>query len=282
MNGVILGDGPLGRAIAAALVERGDDARVLGRPARRTHAARDVSEADVAFDASRGDAVRGNVDALLAAGVRRIVIATTAWDADRAFVAAALAETGVAAVAAPNLSLGVALFGRLVDAAVDLYGSLPGFDPYLVEWHRRGKADRPSGTARQLAGRIVARHPRIRTIAEAPGAGPSSPDALEVIGVRAGANPGSHLVGFDAPGETIELRCTARDRTAYAAGALAAADWLRTSRRAPGLHTFDEVVDAMGLVGRSLPPSLRETALGGLATTPCGRDMASRAAGHAG
>jgi len=40
---------------------------------------------------------------------------------------------------------------------------------------------------------------------------------------------------------------------------------------------FDEVVDAMGLVGRSLPPSLRETALGGLAITPAGRDMAARA-----
>ena len=36
-----------------------------------------------------------------------------------------------------------------------------------------------------------------------------------------------HLVGFDAAGETVELRLTARDRSAYAAGILAAADWLR-------------------------------------------------------
>ncbi len=243
MDGVILGDGPLGRAIAAALVERGDRARVLGRPAAGIHAARDLAGADVAFEASRGEAVARNVDALLAAGVRRIVIGTTAWDGDRGAVADALAAAGASAVAAPNLSLGVALFGRLVDAAVDLYGSVPGFDPYLVEWHRRGKADRPSGTARQLAARIVARHPRVRRIETDPGAGPSSPDALEVVGIRAGANPGSHLVGFDAPGETIELRCTARDRTAYAAGALAAADWLRAAPRAPGLHGFDAVVD---------------------------------------
>ncbi|MBN2846841.1 MAG: hypothetical protein JXP72_00100, partial [Coriobacteriia bacterium] len=40
---------------------------------------------------------------------------------------------------------------------------------------------------------------------------------------------------------------------------------------------FDEVVHAMGQVGRSLPPSLRETALGGLAATPTGRSLGDRA-----
>jgi dihydrodipicolinate reductase len=52
-----------------------------------------------------------------------------------------------------------------------------------------------------------------------------------------------HLVGFDAPGETIELRLTARDRSAYAAGALAAAAWLSAAPRQAGSHPFDAVVD---------------------------------------
>ncbi len=30
----------------------------------------------------------------------------------------------------------------------------------------------------------------------------------------------------------------------------------------------DEVIDAMGQIGRSIPPSLRETSRGGLAVTP--------------
>ncbi|RQD69487.1 MAG: L-serine ammonia-lyase, iron-sulfur-dependent, subunit alpha [Tindallia sp. MSAO_Bac2] len=38
----------------------------------------------------------------------------------------------------------------------------------------------------------------------------------------------------------------------------------------PSLIPFDEVVEAMGHVGRSLPESLRETALGGVAATPTG------------
>lgn len=249
MRTVILGDGGLGRAFAAALRDRGDEAVLLGRPSAAMHDPATLAGAVVAFEASRGEAVLSNLASLLDAGVRTVVIGTTAWDADRDRAQALLLEAGAAAVAAPNLSLGVALFGRLVDAAVALYGSVPAFDPYLVEWHRRGKADRPSGTARALAARIVAAHPRVREVAEPDRlGGASAPDTLEVIGVRAGANPGSHLVGFDAPGETIELRCTARDRTAYAAGALAAADWLLTGPRQPGLHSFDEVVDDLLLV----------------------------------
>ena len=54
-----------------------------------------------------------------------------------------------------------------------------------------------------------------------------------------------HLVGFDAPGETIELRLTARDRSAYAAGALAAADWLTRTPRPAGFHRFDAVVEEL-------------------------------------
>jgi 4-hydroxy-tetrahydrodipicolinate reductase len=232
MDTIILGDGGLGRAIEAAFLARGDAARVLGRPATGRHDPATLAPADVVIEASRGEAVRGNVDAALEAGVRRLVIATTGWETDRPHVETALRSAGAAAVVAPNLSLGAALFFRLVDAAAALYGRVDGFDPFLVEWHRRTKRDRPSGTARELISRLAS-------------ATATSPDDVEVAVVRAGASPGMHLVGFDAPGETIELRITARDRSAYAAGALAAADWLVTAPREPGAHSFDPVVDAL-------------------------------------
>jgi dihydrodipicolinate reductase len=54
-----------------------------------------------------------------------------------------------------------------------------------------------------------------------------------------------HLVGFDADGETVELRITARDRSAYAAGILVSADWLRRAPRTPGIHEFELVVDEL-------------------------------------
>jgi hypothetical protein len=64
-----------------------------------------------------------------------------------------------------------------------------------------------------------------------------------------------HVVGFDASGESIELRITARDRSAYVAGALLAADWLQsTPDRPTGIVRFDSVVKRV-LEGPSSAPS---------------------------
>lgn len=239
-NTIILGDGGLGRAIEAAFRARnrgdttGNPVRVVGRPSGGRHDPRDFGDVDLVVEASRPDAVVGNLEAGLEAGARRAIIATTGWDADRVAVESLLAGRGATAVVAPNFSLGVVLFGRLVEAAVELFGPLEAFDPYLLEWHRRAKPDRPSGTAIDLTRRIVAAHPRL-----------SSDTDLEVVSIRAGASPGMHVVGFDAPGETLELRLTARDRSAYAAGIVASADWLGRAHREPGLHAFDQVVDEL-------------------------------------
>lgn|SRR5688572_12274157 len=234
MQTMILGDGHLGWAIAAAAAERGERTPLLGRPAFDRHDRAAFAGADLVIDATCREEVRGNVEAALDGGVRRFVIATTGWAVDRDPVERALRDAGAAAVVSANFSLGVALFARLVETAAELFGSVAGFDPFLVEWHRRAKADRPSGTANELARRLTAHHPALTT-----------PDDLEVVSIRAGASPGMHLVGFDAVGETVELRLTARDRTAYATGVLAAADWLRRIARAPGIHTFEPVVDEL-------------------------------------
>jgi 4-hydroxy-tetrahydrodipicolinate reductase len=231
MDTIILGNGPLGHAIATAFRERGTEVPLLARPAGRVRDRTDLGTPDLTIEASRADAVGDNIAAALAAGCRRFVIATTGWDSDRAAVEADLEAHGAAAVAAPNLSLGASLFFRLVERASELLGPIEGFEPYLLEWHRRTKRDRPSGTARELARRVTA--------------GFGEDPELEIAVIRAGASPGMHLVGFDSPGETIELRLTARDRSAYAAGALAAADWLSRATRSAGFHPFDEVVDEL-------------------------------------
>ena len=255
MDTLIFGAGHLGRAIADALVARGEPVpALLGRPGPDGRAPAGLQAADVVFDASRGDAVYANVAAAIDAGGRRFVIGTTGWDVDRPDVETLLARHGASAVAAANLSIGVVLFGRLVEQAVRMFGPFEDVDPYLVEWHRRSKVDRPSGTARDLVRRVLATHPRKRRLAE-PGSDRSpAPDELELAVVRAGASPGMHLVGFDSPGETVELRLTARDRSAYAAGALAAADWLMAEPRSAGIHPFDVVVDDR--LGTPEPPSI--------------------------
>src|SRR3954468_2991833 len=129
MTTTILGDGPLGRAIAAALDARGEPMLVAGRPRGGRHEPAAFVGADAVVDASCGDAVARNVEAALDAGITRFVLATTAWHPDADRVAASLRRAGAAAVVAPNLTLGAAIFLRLVGEAGSLAAAIGGFEP---------------------------------------------------------------------------------------------------------------------------------------------------------
>jgi 4-hydroxy-tetrahydrodipicolinate reductase len=237
---IVFGDGPLGQAIAAALRGRGGAVDVLGRPGAGGHDPAVLARADVIVDASRESAVAGNIQAGLDTGCRAFVIATTGWQADADRIGASLRRAGAVAIAAPNLALGAALFLRLVDEAARLAAALGGFEPSVLEWHRRSKTDRPSGTAREIVRRLSTELPI---------------EVDEVAVLRSGAMPGMHVVALDGASETIELRLTARDRSGYAAGALVAIDWLLGEDRVAGLHPFDEVVDDLVAAQRSAASS---------------------------
>jgi len=68
----------------------------------------------------------------------------------------------------------------------------------------------------------------------------------------------------------VEVPCVARNATG-AAVALAGAQMALAGLQFP--IPFDEVVDAASRVGAAIPPSLRETAKGGLAITPTAKQI---------
>ena len=248
MRALILGRGNMGRAIRDALAARGHTmVAMLGRSggdARPEPAT--LAPIDVAFEFSHGEDVIPNVRYALATGTRAIVLGTTAWADARAEVTRLVTEAGATLVDAPTFSVGTVLFGELAEQAARVFGRLEGYDPFVMEWHRRAKADRPSGTAAAIANRMLPHLPRKTRARLAEGSTAPEPDTLEIVSLRAGASPGMHVVGFDATGESIELRITARDRSAYVAGALLAADWLRSGAGRPvGLVRFDSVVKSV-------------------------------------
>jgi 4-hydroxy-tetrahydrodipicolinate reductase len=247
MLSIVAGDGGMGRTVASALAGRGmPPMAILGMPdSAAGHSPASFRNADVLFEFTIGNQVLGNVRAALDGGVGHFVIGTTNWAADRDAVEQLLIDNGANAVASATFSLGVMLFARLVEDAARLFGPFAEYDPYLVEWHRRTKEDRPSGTAIELSRRLIAAHPRKTRVAQPMAHGSPSPEELDVSVIRAGAAPGMHLVGFDAPGESLEMRLTARDRSAYASGAVTAAEWLLAESRRPGFHNFDDVVDSI-------------------------------------
>jgi 4-hydroxy-tetrahydrodipicolinate reductase len=249
MRAIITGSGNMGRAIRSALEARGDQVvATLGRPGNSAGRSDPTSLAhpEVAFEFSHASSLLENVDYALDAGVRRLVIGTTGWQSEpetTVRLADAIGRASADAVVAPTFSIGAVLFAELAVEAARLFGPLADYDPYVFEWHRRTKADRPSGTALSVAERLLPHLPSKRRARLALDQAAPEPDTLEVVALRAGSSPGMHQVGFDAPGETVEIRITARDRSAYVAGALFAADALLTGQLpCHGLIPFDELV----------------------------------------
>jgi 4-hydroxy-tetrahydrodipicolinate reductase len=178
---------------------------------------------DVAIDFSIPAAVPPNVEGLAAMGVN-IVLGTTGWLEHADAVRRAVEAGGIGLVWSPNYSVGVNVFFRLVAEAARLLAGQAEYDAWAWEIHHAAKKDAPSGTLLKLVeGMKKAGYGR----------------RIDVSSNRAGAQPGTHEIGFDSAADTITLRHTARSREGLARGALQAAQWVVGKK---GFHEFGEIV----------------------------------------
>lgn len=224
---LLIGHGRMGRLVESLAGEYGCEVAGVVDPVSRDHSGPIDAErcrgVDVAIDFSTADAVTTNVPALAAHRVH-IVLGTTGWQAHEPALRATIAAAGTGIVAAPNFSTGVVLFDALVRQAAALLAPQAEFGAFLHETHHAMKKDAPSGTALLLK----------RTMEEAGFRRP-----IDVASTRVGHVPGTHTIGFDGPSESITLTHTARDRAAFARGALTAARWIAGR---PGWHTMHDVL----------------------------------------
>jgi len=259
MRYALVGYGRMGRAIESAAAGRGHelvgvvDPGVGDRPGVPRLDARALRGAEVAFEFTAPGAAEENVLALLALRVA-VVCGTTGWDPSSRRVARALERFRGALLVAPNFSLGMSVFVRVVSDCARALGRLGGYDPFVVECHHRGKADAPSGTARRLAEAVREGSPRPLAVCEGNPRGRVAPGAIHLASVRAGHEPGVHTVGFDGEHDVITLTHRSRGRSALALGAVLAGEWLRGRS---GRRTFEEVV------GELVRPSRRPARVAG-------------------
>jgi 4-hydroxy-tetrahydrodipicolinate reductase len=188
---------------------------------------------EVAIDFSAAVGVAPTVESLAPLGVP-LVVGTTGWLTDLERVRAAVIEAGSGLVHGANFSLGVQVFYRVVAAAAHLLAA-GDYEAWAYEIHHRAKLDAPSGTLREL----------LRVIE---GAGFARP--VDVASNRAGAIPGTHVVGFDTQADTIRLEHVARSRVGFADGALRAARWVIGRR---GVFAWQDVWEEIAGIAPSLP-----------------------------
>ena len=220
--------------IIAALVRPGSP--LLGTAPYTTDLKAALAGCDVLLDFSLPESTAAALDACLAAG-KPLVTGVTGMDAA---LKTALQAAGkrIAVLAAPNMSLGVALLTRMAAQAAKVLG--PEFDVEIAEAHHRHKKDAPSGTALALGESIA----QVRGI-PAPGkghdrSGPRQPGSIGYSVVRAGDIVGEHTVLFAGAGERLELSHRAQSRQAFAKGALAAARWI--AGKPAGVYTLADTL----------------------------------------
>ena len=178
---------------------------------------------DVAVDFSIPGAVVENVERISALGVN-LVLGTTGWLEHTGRVKAAIEKNRIGLVWSPNYSIGVNVFARLAAEAARLLAAEPEYGAWAWEIHHSTKKDAPSGTLLKLVDEMKAA---------------GFPRPIDVGSNRAGANPGTHEIGFDSAADTITLRHVARSREGFARGALKAAQWVVGKK---GFHEFREIL----------------------------------------
>ena len=219
----LIGMGKMGRALEQLAPDRGF--RVVAT-IHHEHAItkESLNGAAVAIEFTTPAAAAANTLACASAGCP-VVVGTTGWYEQLPTVRRIVEQSGGALLTAPNFSVGVAIFDRIVAEAARLFADQPFFDGHLIETHHTAKKDAPSGTAASLA----------RTAESASG------HPMPITSVRVGSVPGTHEVVFDGAFEQVRLVHEARDRRVFAEGALAAARWLIGRK---GAFTMQDVLGA--------------------------------------
>ncbi|MDQ7006741.1 MAG: 4-hydroxy-tetrahydrodipicolinate reductase [Acidobacteriota bacterium] len=242
----LVGYGKMGRAIEALAPERGH--RVVARvdptlpEGEGTSLDTLAGSCDVAFEFSSPAAGADNVGRLIRQGVP-VVSGTTGWSDRLGALQAEADRRGVGFLWAPNFSLGVNLLFRLAATAARALGELGEFSPWLWEAHHDAKQDGPSGTACRIAEIVVEQTPGKTRYGPAPAEGAVDPELLPVAWIRAGSIPGEHRLGWDGPGESLEIIHRARSREIFAIGALRCAEWLVGRRGSARLEDMlDEIL----------------------------------------
>jgi 4-hydroxy-tetrahydrodipicolinate reductase len=217
---LIVGYGKMGRMVDQLAVEQGFE--VVGR----VDEGRDEwRAADVAIDFTTADALRANFPKYLEQRLP-VVIGTTGWSDYAPSWRSQAERAGLGVVASANFSIGVNIFQLVVTEAARLMRQQSQYGAWIHELHHSAKRDAPSGTA------LLLRDAMLDVGYER---------GIDMASSRAGSAPGTHVVGFDGPSDTIELTHAARDRRGFAGGALVAARWIHGRR---GWFTMSDVLQA--------------------------------------
>lgn len=195
--------------------------------------------ADVAIEFTTPGTAVQNILASFAAGVP-VVVGTTGWTDSLPDIKIMCEKGDGTMLFSSNFSIGVNLFMAFNRYVAKVMNGFPEYTPSMTEIHHIHKLDHPSGTAITLADELIANVDRLNGWEEPEPGKKANPHALQIDHVREGEVPGTHIIRWDSPVDTITLSHEAKSREGFALGAVKAAEWLKGKK---GYFTMADVME---------------------------------------
>lgn len=232
----LIGYGKMGRAIEEIALQKGHSIVLkIGIDNLNDLTPEKIKAADVAIEFSNPESAANNILFCLKNNVP-VISGTTGWLKDLSIIEAKCRKVNGTFLYASNFSIGVNLFFELNKKLALLMKKHGGYNVQMEEIHHTQKMDAPSGTAITLAEQLLEESDsKSRWINEAP----NSADELSIISKRIDNVPGTHTVTFTSEIDDIEIKHIAHSRVGFAAGAVAAAEFISDKN---GIFSMQDVL----------------------------------------
>jgi 4-hydroxy-tetrahydrodipicolinate reductase len=236
MKIALIGYGKMGKAIEEIAMKNGHEI-VLKITSQNTSDfnIENLQKADVAIEFTNPHSAVDNLKKCFDANVP-VVCGSTGWLDDWQEIENYSTEKNGTLLFASNFSVGVNIFFELNKKLAALMNNRPEYNISIEEIHHTQKKDAPSGTAITLAeGILNINHNKEKWVL-----GETANNAeLSVTSKRIDPAPGTHIINYDSPIDSIEIKHTAHNRVGFASGAVLAAEFLKGKK---GIYGMKDVL----------------------------------------
>jgi 4-hydroxy-tetrahydrodipicolinate reductase len=231
MKIALIGYGKMGKTLEKTAQNRGHEV-ILRLDVTNPEDFKRLHEADVAIEFTRPESAVKNIMHCFEQNVP-IVCGTTGWLEHFDSVTKACVQANGSFFYASNYSIGVNIFFEINRRLAFMMNNYDMYNVKMTEIHHTQKLDAPSGTAITLAQGIIENMERTtkwvcesENTEEPPLSNLVEKNAVNIVAKRIDPAPGTHIITYDSPIDSIEITHTAHSREGFATGAVVAAEWL--------------------------------------------------------
>lgn len=234
----LIGYGKMGKVIERIALERGHTI-AFKATSQDPFSAMPQTDADVAIEFTNPALAVSHMNHALELNLP-IVVGTTAWGEHLASISEKFNEKNGSLLHASNFSIGVNIFFKINEQLARLMAPHSEYKAEVEEIHHVHKLDSPSGTAISIAQGIINNHHAYKSWVCDENQGITAQNQeLLIKAFREPDVPGTHVVHYDSPIDSISMTHVAHNRDGFALGAVIAAEFLINKK---GIYTMSDVL----------------------------------------